>query len=342
MLPNIFVNRSFKIATLFLISSAGSMSWGSDEARLPGRAQDVTDVIQRSGILTPKGKWSFDASMSYTQNSAKKVSVVGYTVLPTLLIGLIEVSDADRTTLTLGLTTRYGLTDATEIELRLPYVYRDDSASARLLGDGDDGQNGALGEFVDTSVDGGGLGDIELAVRHQFNFNSTPYWIGGLRVKSNTGKSPYDVSIGDNGAFTEAPTGSGFWSVEPSLSMIYPTAPAVLFANVGYIYNFEDDVTVSGEKVKVGLGDTISVGAGIGFAINPELSFNLGWSHKTILKSELNGSTTENAKALQLDYFNFGFNYAYSPRSSINISAQAGLTEDAPDFQLTLRVPFNF
>lgn len=304
-----------------------------DEAKRP---QTVTDVNQRSGVLTPKGKVTFDASVSYTQNSSNNVSVVGYTILPTLIVGRIEVSDADRTTVTAGITARYGLFDDTELEIRLPYVYRNDQVSTRPIEDGSD-------EVINTSDKGGGLGDIELAIRHQFNFESTPYWVGSIKVKSDTGTSPYDVNIDRNtGELDDIPTGSGFWSIEPGLSMIYPTDPAVLFANLGYTYNIKDDVNIDGESFEIDLGDTISLGAGLGFAINPDLSFSFGISHRTILKSKTNGQSSASAKVLQLDTINFGINYAFSERSSFNINAQAGLTEDTPDFQLTLRMPFAF
>lgn len=301
------------------------------------RPLTVGDVIARPGVLTPKGKLTFDASLSYTQNSSNKVSVVGYTVLPTLIVGRIEVSDSDRTTITAGMSARYGLTNTTELELRLPFVYRNDQISTRPI------QDGAQDNTVNITLDGGGLGDVELALRHQFNVDSTPYWIGGLSVKSDSGKSPYDIEIDDTtNTYKEVPTGSGFWSIEPSLSMIYPTDPAVLFTSFSYIYNFEDDVNVGDSSSAVKLGDTLSLGAGIGFSVNPDLSFSLGLSHKTILKSTLDGEEADDAKLLQLDSINFGVNYAFSKTSSLNVNAQAGLTEDTPDFQLTVRVPFSF
>ncbi len=316
-----------------LCVSANALAEEESEAR---RAQTVNDVIVRSGVLTPKGQLTFDASFSYTQNSSNKVSVVGYTILPALLVGRIEVSDSDRTTLTTSLSARYGIRDDTEIELRVPYVYRDDDISSRPI------QDGAESETDDNSIDGGGLGDIEFAIRHQFNFETTPYWVGSLTVKSTTGDSPYEVDTDPNtGAFKDVPTGSGFWSVEPGISMLYPTDPAVLFANVSYIYNIEDDVNVDGTNVDIDLGDTISLGAGVGFALNPDLSLSFGLNHKTILKSKVNGSTTENSKVLQLDTINFGASYMYSPNNSFSVSAQAGLTEDSPDFQLTFRMPFS-
>ncbi len=305
-----------------------------DEAKRP---QSVSDIIERPGVLTPKGKFAVDTSISYTQNSSNKVSVVGYTILPTLLVGRIEVSDSDRTTITTGLTMRYGLTRSTELELRLPYVYRNDQISTRPI------QDGAEANTINTTLDGGGLGDIEFALRQQLNFNTTPYWVAGFIVKSDTGKSPYDVEVDSStNTFLDVPTGSGFWSVEPSISMIFPSDPAVIYSSLSYIYNFKDDVEISNQQVEVDLGDTISLSGGFGFAINPDFSFSVGLSHKTILKSKVNGVENDDAKLLQLDSLNFGINYAISKKTSIGISAQAGLTEDTPDFQLSVRVPVTF
>lgn len=308
-----------------------------DPATDAKRAQTVADVIDRPGVLTPAGQFGLEASLNYSQNSSNKVSIVGYTVLPALVVGLIEVSDSDRTTITAGLTGRYGLTNATELEIRIPFVYRNDQISARPI------SSGASDETINKDLDGGGIGDVELAIRHQFNFETAPYWIGSLRIKSDTGKSPYEIDVDPlTNVLNDAPTGSGFWSVEPGISMIYPTDPAVLFASVSYIYNFENDFDISGENANIDLGDTISLGAGLGFAINRDLSLSFGLSHQTILKSKVNGRTDDEAKLLQLDSLTLGINYALSPTTTLNVSAQAGLTEDTPDFQLNVRIPFTF
>ncbi|OBT16008.1 hypothetical protein A9264_12140 [Vibrio sp. UCD-FRSSP16_10] len=296
----------------------------------------VSDVIDKPGVLSPKGTWSLEGSLSFTQNTSNRVSVVGYTVLPTLIVGRIEVSDADYVTTTFGLTARLGLTNATEFELRLPYVYRNDQVIVRPIEDG-------ASDVINLSNSGGSIGDLEVGLRHQFNFNSTPYWIGGLRVKTRTGRSPYEIDIDEStNTLEDVSTGSGFWSVEPSLTMLYPSDPAVLFVNLGYIYNIGDTVEIGGDKQKIELGDTISLGGGMGFAVNPDLSFSLGVSHKTILKSKINGQKSDDAKLLHLDSLTVGINLRMNERSSLNVSAQAGLTEDTPDFQLALRVPYYF
>lgn len=173
---------------------------------------------------------------------------------------------------------------------------------------------------------------------------TAPYWIAGLRFKTTTGTSPYDVPVDTTFGFEELPTGSGFPSIEPSVTMIMPMDPAVIYANLSYIWNIKDDVTseIDGESIRneIDLGDTIGFSAGMGFAVNPKFSFSLGLSHKTILKSKVDGSTPSDAKLLQLDSISMGANYAINPETTLNVGVSAGLTADAPDFQLTVRVPY--
>ncbi|MGR5078673.1 transporter [Photobacterium swingsii] len=334
---NTFKYKSL-VALLTLCSSAvfaeePSADQTDDKKEKPKRVQTVADIFEQPGVLTPRGSFVLDTSFSYTQNSSNSVSVVGYTVLPSLIVGLIEASDVDRTTLTVGFTGRYGITNRFEVETRIPLVYRTDSISKRKA------QTGANNnELID--LDGSGLGDIEAAFKYQFNMKTAPYWIGSLRFKSTTGKSPYDVNIDPKtNEFETLPTGSGFASIEPGITMILPIDPAVIYASTSYIWNIEDDVDTEAGSQTIDLGDTISFSAGMGFAVNPKFSFSMGLSHKTILKSKINGVTPDNAKLLQLDSLSFGANYAISRDTTINIAATAGLTADAPDFQLSLRIP---
>ncbi|WP_443147350.1 transporter [Photobacterium sp. MCCC 1A19761] len=342
----------FKLKSLIVLLAFFSVSVAAEESTAPKnnekpkRVQTVADILEQPGVLTPKGSFVLDTSLSYTQNSSNSVSVVGYTVLPSLIIGLIRASDIDRTTLTLGLSGRYGITNRLEVEARIPWVYRSDSISERDL-------NSGSNQAALRTVDGSDLGDIEAAFKYQINMREAPYWIGSLRFKSTTGKSPYDVPVNNLNDFEELPTGSGFPSIEPGISMIMPIDPAVIFMNFSYIWNIKDDVEVDitvadedGENARdirvdtIDLGDTIGFSAGMGFAVNPKFSFSIGLSHKTILKSKVNGSTATDAKLLQLDSLSFGANYAVDRDTTINIGATAGLTADAPDFQLSVRVPY--
>ncbi|PSW22306.1 hypothetical protein C9I98_01180 [Photobacterium sanctipauli] len=332
------MNNISYIALLALLSGpvlADETNNSTTQNEKPKRVQTFGDLLDPDlpGVLTPKGSFVLDTSFSFTQNSSNTVNVVGYTVLPALIVGLIEASDTDRTTLTFGLTGRYGITNRLEVEARIPWVYRYDSISRRA----NDGQPSTAPEtqtFSDSD-----LGDLEAAFKYQINMTGAPYWIAGVRFKSTTGRSPFETS-GD-----ELSTGSGFPSIEPNLTMIMPLDPAVIYANLSYIWNIKDDVSFDDadgnrQSVELDLGDTIGFSAGMGFSVNPKFSFSLGLSHKTIFKTKQDGQNVDNAKLLQLSSMSMGANYAINPETTLNVGINAGLTADAPDFQLTVRVPY--
>jgi hypothetical protein len=288
----------------------------------------VASSLETQGLMTPKGMFEIEPSFSYSQNTSNRISILGYTQVPALLIGIIEAEDADLTTFTWAMAARYGLTNRVELELRAPFVYRHDSFTKLVPG--------ANGDETRTfTSNGGGLGDIEAAVRYQFNLESSPFWIGGLRVKSDTGESPFDQNLDENGIYDDPPTGSGAWSLEP----------AVLFATGGYTWNIEADagVDLNGDNLandKYDLGDSFFLGMGMGFAVNDRLSFSLGVNHRTVFESSVNGNRS--GEVLQLDSLTTGFSLVVNEKTSVNMSLQAGLTEDAPDVQLNFAMPIMF
>ena len=93
----------------------------------------VAPLFDQPGILTARGKYILEPSVQYGYASSNRVALVGYTVIPALLIGLVDVREVKRSTLTAALTTRYGLTNRLEVEAKLPYVYRSDSTISREI-----------------------------------------------------------------------------------------------------------------------------------------------------------------------------------------------------------------
>ncbi|MBR9830018.1 MAG: transporter [Oceanospirillales bacterium] len=303
----------------------------------------VASALETQGLLTAKGSFEIEPSFSYSQNTSDRISILGFTQVPTLLVGIIEAEDADLTTFTWGLAARYGLTNRIELELRVPWVYRYDKFTRLVAGAGGGGD-----QRKTFTSSGGGVGDVEAAIRYQFNLESVPFWIGGLRVKSDTGDSPFDSEPDSNRIYKDPPTGSGAWSLEPSLTMIYPTDPAVLFGTAGYTWNMEADAGVDidpndGDDLandKYNLGDSFFLGMGMGFAVNNRLSFSLGVNHRTVFKSSVNGK--KSGEMLQIDSLTTGFSLAMTEKTSINMNLQAGLTEDAPDVQVNFGMPIMF
>jgi hypothetical protein len=283
------------------------------------------------------------------------VALVGYTIIPALLVGLIDVREVKRSTTTAALTGRFGLTNRIELEAKVPYVYRSDATVSREVFTGS-----AQERVFDTS--GKALGDAELAVRYQLNDGGadSAYYIGGLRVKSRTGRDPFTVvtdctrrCIGENitgtGLPLDLPTGSGFYSIQPSLTWLFPSDPAVFFGSVSYVHNVKRSnvsrTVLNGEQESLGEikpGGIIGFNFGMGLALNDKASLSLGYDHSSIARTRQGGAPAPGSVRTQLGSLLMGFSYRLNPKRTLNVSVGAGLTRDTPDVSLSVRVPMSF
>lgn len=308
---------------------------------------NTAPVSEQSGVLTPRGHFLLEPSLEYQYNTNSQVDLIGFTVIPAITVGLINVSQVNQSTLIGALTARYGLTGRLEIEAKVPYVYRDSQTVTRPL---------ATGSSVNQvfNATGHDIGDMELALRYQFNQGgpSTPYFIGSLRGIFPTGRDPFEVAYSQGSTAQtntlvqkQLPTGAGFYGVQPGFTAIFPSDPAVFFGGVYYLYNFARDVdkTVAGSYIgRVQPGDQVSLNFGMGLALNDRSSVSLGYQHTYVLKTKYNGSFPPDATSTQLGELLIGYSYAFTHSTSLNVSLGAGLTRYTPDVDLTIRVPILF
>lgn len=315
------------------------------------RALEIAQIFEQPGVLTPHGKFTIEPSLQYAYSTSNRVSLVGYTIIPAILIGLIDIREVQRTTYTATLTGRYGVTNRFEIETKIPYVYRDDTTVSRAFNRGSD-------RDVVFNADDKGLGDIELTGRYQFNDGGAdnPYYIGTLRLKSRTGKDPFESKLSSTvqglvqGIETELPTGSGFYGVQPGLTVLYPSDPGVFFGSISYLHNFErNDVDQEftdrpDERLdSVKPGGIFGFNFGMGLALNERSSFSIGYDHSSVgkVRIEQDGESVANSVTVQLATLLLGFSYQFDPKRALNVSLGAGLTVDTPDVTLTVRMPTN-
>ncbi|MGZ8293383.1 MAG: hypothetical protein ACXWVG_10095 [Telluria sp.] len=131
------------------------------------RPPEVAPLFDQPGVLTPRGKYIFEPGFQFGYSSSNRVALVGYTVIPALLIGLVDVREVKRNTSTASLSVRTGLSNRLEVEARVPYVYRSDATVSREIFTGT-----SVEHVFDTS--GKGLGDVELAGRYQIPARYAP------------------------------------------------------------------------------------------------------------------------------------------------------------------------
>ncbi|MGE5516779.1 MAG: transporter [Bacteroidota bacterium] len=298
---------------------------------------DLPPQPELPGVLTRKGALVIEPGIEYSHTDVNQFSFGGVAILDTVLVGAIEAKQANRDAITGTLGLRLGITDRLEGELRIPYMYRDDSSTNTFVNSGNNQQSISLTDH--------GLGDIEGALHYQFNDGTGqwPVFVGNFRAKSTTGTSPYDVARNSLGVEEELATGSGFWGFEPSLTVIAPSDPAVFYGNIGYLWNMKSDINkqIGNRYVQqVDPGDAIRFGVGMGLALNEKVSFSIGYQHDWIMKSRTSFSDGDvDSPSLSVGSMTFGVNWQMADNAALNVSVAVGVTNDAPDVRLMARVP---
>lgn len=314
------------------------------EAPVEERPQ-VTVITDVGGVLTPANTLVVEPSIDYSHSNVNRLTFRGIEIQDTVLIGVIEASDADRDFFSPAVTVRYGVSDRLEFEAKVPYVKRDDRVSFLIP------QASAPDIERTDKLEGDGLGDIEVAAHYQIT-GSSPYLIGNLRFKTKTGEGPFDIKRDSFGIEEELPTGSGFYTLEPSLTVLYPTDPVVLFASLSYQWTFGEDVNEDIGQITVrdvDPGDAVGLSFGMGFSVNDDFSFSLGYKHTYIWGTETEieaplpaGKRQEKSNSLHLGSFLFGMGYRVADNVGLNLDMEIGATDDAPDMRAFIRVPIAF
>lgn len=291
-----------------------------------------------AGVLTPKGTLIVEPSLQFAHLSSNRVTLTGFTIVPAITIGLINIQGVSRDIYTASLVGRYGITNRLEVEVRVPYLYREDSITQRPV---------ATPAQADTlsTFNGSGLGDVETTGRYQINQGGPdkPYFIAFTRFKSTSGTGPFEVPQDPvTDVQTELPTGSGFYIVQPGLTVLFPSDPVVFFGGASFIYNIPRDVGNGIGRVDPGSGGNANIGFGL--SLNEKLSVTLGYDHTIFSKptSASNLLLTTAPQATHIGVLLIGGSYRWNDRSFVNFVVGVGATREAPDLQVTLRIPTAF
>ena len=300
-----------------------------------------TGELTGPGVLTPPGALVFEPSVQYQHTNINTFVAGGVAILDTVLVGDIQATQANRDAVTGTLAMRYGLTRFLEAELRLPYMYRHDSVTNTLVNTNNTSES--------TELKDSGLGDVEAALHCQLNAGEGdwPIFVPNLRVKSDTGLGPFDVRRDTLGVPRQLATGSGSWGIEPSLTLISASDPAVFFVNAGYLFNFSESLNrpynANINLRHVDPGGAIRLGMGMGVALNERISYSIGYQEDFIggTQTRFSDSSSFKSASLSAGTLNLGMNWQRDQRTAVTITLGVGVTRDAPDASLTLRIPIS-
>ncbi|KAB0487866.1 hypothetical protein SAMN04490202_5325 [Pseudomonas reinekei] len=336
-------------------AAGGGSSYGQSLADDSQPAQSVSNLYDEASGFFGGGKFSVETGLTYSRYDTRQLILNGFLALDSIFLGNINLDRIKSDTWTLDLTGRYNFNNRWQFDLNVPVVYRE---STYQSGGGNGGSAGVTTE--ETVTRDPEIGDVNFGVAYKFLDESvnTPDAVVTLRVKAPTGKDPFGIKLRQVDANSNLfvpdslPTGNGVWSITPGISLVKTYDPAVLFGSLSYTHNFEesfDDISSTvGQKNpgKVDIGDSFQLGAGIAFALNEKMSMSFSVSDVVQRKSKIkqDGGDWESVTSSDANagYFNIGMTIAATDNLTIVPNLSIGMTDDAPDFQFSLKFPYYF
>ncbi len=224
-------------------------------------------------------------------------------------------TELNANSLTADMALRLGLPWDSQLELGLPYRWRE-VESLNSVG------------FVPTessSQSGAALGDIRLGLAKTLVRE-------GLWRPDIVGRITWDSASGereDNGVGL----GGGFNEIRGSLSVIKRQDPIAIIGGLSYEHSFEEDQILPGPVLAVSFGSFV--------ALSPETSMRFVFSGGYQYESELAGEALAGSDRT-LGSLVVGGTTLLAPGLLLNLSLNVGLTDDADDFGISLSLPFRF
>lgn len=301
-------------------------------------------TARRPSLMVRRGEKEVELRLSYSHFSKSTVFIDGVAMIPVIVVGEIGVERTRKDILIASVAARYGIWDNLEGELKIPFRYQ---TERRAIPEANPPE--------ENLITGGGIGDLEGALYYQLpkKDENAIRWIVNLGVKSATGTDIFSIDTED-----ELPIGSGFWATKIGISGVKVSDPAALFWNLGYTYNWErDSIRIVKEDATTGdpivnyvdikPGDTIDIGGGLAYALNPRLSVNTG------VTISFNGSTDSQQSgtgewkrvsntSITSATLRFGAVWLPDYWLPVDVAVGMGLTDDSPDFTIEWRQNFKF
>jgi len=274
-------------------------------------------LLTANALVLPPWAFELEPSFSYTHSSSDFISISGNSVVaPSIIVGEIVSQRVRRDSFSLALTGRLGLPGAMQADLRVPFRLE----TVQTID----------ADRTETKRDSSDVGDIRLGLSKQLFFETGPWpdVLARLEVKSTTGGDPFDDP-------DEPPIGSGFWSVGGNFTFVKGVDPAVLFGSIGYTWNIPDEKSFG----EVDPGDTVNLRVGAALALSNELSLNFGWDAQFGLETSVDDRDVPGT-SFTTSNFLFGFSYAVSRSVAVDLNFAFGVTEDSPDVEVALALPF--
>lgn len=323
---------------------------GNDDnaVKSPAHSRVVQTVVEAEHASFDR-KLTVEAGMSYSRSDRKQLVLSGFLALDAIFLGRIQVDEVAADIFTFDVSTRYSLTPSLQLSATVPFLYRNTTYTKSAT-------SGGVTETTQADVTmNGDLGDISFGASYRLLPETAdfPDVVLSFQAKAPTGSHPYgigtrSISLAQGNVMVvpeKLPSGNGLWALSTGLSFLRTADPVVLFGSLMYVHNFARTFEDVAGQPEIDLGDAFQYSLGMAIALNERTSMSLSYSQRLsqAARQKVGGIWVESigsdANAASL---NFGATYALSDRLSLVANIGAGLTPDAPDLTVSLRLPYTF
>ena len=295
-------------------------SGGTNAPAKPGQFEVVEEEIDRAlertlvqtgVLLLPFGQAEIEPYFDYTRREDN---------LPVLFAdnGSVNLGNQEvrRNEFVTGQILRVGLPFDSQVELGLPYNYVDQSVTTPV----------GNGRRVTRDGSGHGLGDLSVGLAKTLIRENGGWW------PDLVARITWDTATG-NTTENDVLLGGGFNELRGSLSAIKRQDPLAFVGGMSYEKTFEND--------NVEPGDALGFNIGTVLAASPGTSLRLGLNQSFIDNTKIDGQGINGSDSV-IATATLGASVILGPGVLLDISADIGLTDDAPDYAARASLPIRF
>lgn len=329
-----------------------SSTAGSGDRKAPAPTEAVETIAEREQGYFGR-KFSVEIGANYAHFGDARVNLSGFLALDAIFLGTISIEETKADIVTFDVAGRMGITDRLQVDLDVPYLYRHAYYQSGGAGGNAEG-------LVDTSRSDTGIGDVSAGVSYRLLTETfdRPDVVANVRVKAPTGRHPFGVELvevaGSEGNLSvpgNLSFGTGVWSTSAGVSVLKSIDPMVVFGSATYFRNWKEsfadiDEAAGDQPGTANIGDAFQYGAGVAFALNERSSLSTSFTQRFVQKTKLRRMGQEWQKVVgsqaNVALLNFGATFSLDERTSLQATASIGMTDDAPDMVVGVRVPYVF